>query len=465
MSGATDIELRARLRRAEVRADAAGLHIRTPLRRRTVPWADIADLRPRVTALPRGGQSRRLVLVPREGRPWLLPLPATLDPADPGFDAAVDGLRALHRRHGSPDSDRLVVLTERTAAGRGSAWLPVLCVLFLLGAGLAAHLVPRADGHYRDWRAAVPCPAATPAADRRECLDVLPAVVERTEERRKQRGLLYFTAGRPVARVAVSREAALEFRPGDRVELTVWRGAVMEISGSRFVWREHVSPPGDLAVVSAGLALAAGYPAARMLIRAIGRRRLAADEVLPSSLPWAAVLIATGAWLLPLCHRHPTTLASSQAAPWWLAGATATLAMTAWAVRATRVRRPAGADAIAAEDTEVFLPARFLDATDYNPHHFGTHIAIGGGEPPAVTPGPGRYAARTVPARRLTVRDVRRARGSDGDTVPRSWHVADLDDVGTPVRLAAAPTDLARILRALGAAGTLEEASTPRSER
>ncbi|MER6675757.1 hypothetical protein [Streptomyces sp. NPDC000983] len=334
-------------------------------------------------------------------------------------------------------------------------------MLFLLGAGLAAWMVPRADGHYRDWRAAVPCPAA----DRWACLDVLPAVVERTEQRRKQRGLLHFTGGRPVDRALVPREAALEFRPGDRGELTVWRGAVMKVSGSRFVWREHVAPPGDPAVVSAGPTLAAGYPAARMLIRATGRRRLAAEEVLPSALPWAAVLVGTGAWLLPLCHRHPTTLASAEAAPWWLAGATATLAMTAWAVRATRVRRPAATGAPAAEDIEAFLPARFLDATDCNPHHFGTHIAIGGGEPPAVTPGPGRYAARTVPARRLTVREVRRARGSDGDTVPRSRHVADLDDAGTPVRPAAAPADLPRILRALGAEGTLEEASTPRSER
>ncbi|NEC65078.1 hypothetical protein G3I41_10550, partial [Streptomyces sp. SID9727] len=53
------------------------------------------------------------------------------------------------------------------------------------------------------------------------------------------------------------------------------------------------------------------------------------------------------------------------------------------------------------------------------------------------------------PADRLTVTAVRRARGSDGDTVPRDWHIAELDDAGEPVRLAAAPADLARIVDAL----------------
>ncbi|TLQ43580.1 hypothetical protein [Streptomyces marianii] len=44
------------------------------------------------------------------------------------------------------------------------------------------------------------------------------------------------------------------------------------------------------------------------------------------------------------------------------------------------------------------------------------------------------------------------ARGGDGDTVPRSWHIAELDDAGRPVRLAAAPGDLTRIIRRLGGA-------------
>ncbi len=195
------------------------------------------------------------------------------------------------------------------------------------------------------------------------------------------------------------------------------------------------------------------------------RDSLPDGEVLPSALPFAAVLAGTGAWLLPLCHRHPTTLLDSPTTIIWaVAGTAASLGMAALAWRATRVRPPGDTDA-PAEQGEVFVRAHFLESTDYNPHGFGTHIALGGDEPPAVTPGPDRFAARTVPARRLTVRQVRRARGTDGDLVPRSWHIAELDDAGTPVRLAAAPADLTRVLRALAAAGTLEDASTPGSDR
>jgi hypothetical protein len=53
---------------------------------------------------------------------------------------------------------------------------------------------------------------------------------------------------------------------------------------------------------------------------------------------------------------------------------------------------------------------------------------------------------------RLTVKGVRRQRGDDGDLVPRSWHIAELDDAGRPVRLAAALADLTRIVRALSPA-------------
>ncbi|MFF0590920.1 hypothetical protein ACFYWD_33695 [Streptomyces sp. NPDC003781] len=67
-------------------------------------------------------------------------------------------------------------------------------------------------------------------------------------------------------------------------------------------------------------------------------------------------------------------------------------------------------------------------------------------------PVPGGSAARPIPVRRLTVTGVRRPRGGGGDAVPRGRDVAEPDDAGRAVRLAAAPADLARILRALGAA-------------
>ncbi|MFE7428775.1 PH domain-containing protein, partial [Streptomyces sp. NPDC057545] len=65
---------------------------------------------------------------------------------------------------------------------------------------------------------------------------------------------------------------------------------------------------------------------------------------------------------------------------------------------------------------------------------------------------------------RLTVENVRRARGADGDAIPRSWHVAELDDVGTPVRLAAAPDDLARIVHELQPLKRAGEASSEEVE-
>ncbi|WP_435879615.1 hypothetical protein [Streptomyces prunicolor] len=45
-----------------------------------------------------------------------------------------------------------------------------------------------------------------------------------------------------------------------------------------------------------------------------------------------------------------------------------------------------------------------------------------------------------------------RVQGDDGDTVPSGWHIAELDDGGRLVRLAAAPDDLAVVLRELGTA-------------
>lgn len=64
-----------------------------------------------------------------------------------------------------------------------------------------------------------------------------------------------------------------------------------------------------------------------------------------------------------------------------------------------------------------------------------------------------------MPVERLVVKEVRRVRG--GDTVPSSWHIAELDDAGTPVRLAAAPDDLTRILRELASGRTPANAGCP----
>lgn len=435
-----------------VRADAHGVHSRSLLHRRSVRWSDIADLRVRLKYAnsSKVQDVRRLVVVPRDGRKWTLSLPVGFTTSDPEFDETLEAFRALHRRYGTPESSRLVVVSYRTT-GRGFAGSLVVSVLLLAVAGLAASFVPSAEEDRQAWNSAVPCTADTPAAERGEaCLTTLPAVIEHTEAQRpKQDSWLYFTDARPLERLRVSWEAAQAFRAGDEVELTVWHGRVMEVAGERHVWREHIPTAGSVTVAAAVATLVAGYPAARVLLVLRSRRR-PDGEVLPTALPFVVVLVGTALWLIPLCYLHSTTLFTSPLTTLWPgAGTAASLALFAWAWRATRVREPeegtgpAGPDG----DEEVFLPARFLEATDYNPHRFGTHIALGGG-PPAVVPhpGPDRFAAKPIPAERLTLKKVRLAQGSDGELVPRTWHVAELDDAGTPVRLTAAPEDLPRIL-------------------
>ncbi|MTE22375.1 PH domain-containing protein [Streptomyces sp. TRM43335] len=450
---------------ARVSADTHGLRSRTLARRRSVSWRDVADLRVhlRYADVHRTREIRRVGLALRDGRKRLLPLPQDgWICGDPDFDAKLDALRALHRRYGTPKSSHVPVVSYRTA-GRGWVGSLALCALLLACAGVAAWSVPSTASNERAWKSATPCTDETPAAERGECLTTLPAVIERTEaERPRQRGRLYFADGRPLERLTVSREAARAFRPGDSVELTFWRSRVREVAGERHVWRDHVPGAGSSAVAAAVCVLAAGYPGAQVLLRLRGRR-LPDDEVLPSALPFAGALVGTALWLVPFCFLHPTApLASPVAITWVAAGSLATLGLFAWAWRATRVRAPGtgedGVEGKAEEEDEgrdVYLAARFLEHTDYNPYGFGTHIVLGGG-PPAVTPhhGPGRFAAKRIPVERLALKDVRRPRGDDGDTVPGNWHVAEIDDAGTPVRLAAAPADLARVLRALDLAAT-----------
>lgn len=446
---------------ARVSADARGLHSRTLLRRWSMPWHDIADLRVYMQ-YGRNQEIRRVSVVLRDGRKRRLSLPMSGSVDDrPDFDAKLDALRALHRRHGAPESSHLPVISYRTAA-RGSAVSLGLCVLLLAGAGLAALFVPIAESEKQAWRSATPCTARTPAAERGECLTTVPAVIERIEVGSgKQSSWVYFADDEPLDRLPVSREGARGFQPGDSVELTVWRREVREITGEHHVWREHFPGAGDIAVVAAACALAAGYPGAKVLLRRRGRR-LPDDEVLPSALPFAGALVGTALWLLPLSFLHPMTVLDSPVTVAWAAtGSLATLGLFAWAWRATRIRTPETAAATGARrespGEDVFLAARFLESTDYNPNGFGTHIVLGGG-PPAVTPhsGPGRFAAKPIPVERLAVKDVRRVRGSDGDAVPRGWHIAGLDDAGTPVRLAATPADLTRITRELDRSATPE---------
>ncbi|MEU6771885.1 hypothetical protein [Streptomyces sp. NPDC046759] len=341
--------------------------------------------------------------------------------------------------------------TREGTARSGWAKPLALCLLLLLCAGAVARSVAGTTAYEQAWHAAGPCAAGQRGDD---CLSTVPAEIERTDPHPPRgRSHLYLTGGVPRPKLEVSSGAAAAFRAGDRVELTLWRGQVMKVSGVHYVWHEHVVTGGSMAVLAAGLALCAAFPGARLLARVRGRRR-PADEVLPSPLPFLAPVLVTAVWLLPLCYRCPTSLfGSTGAMTRWAVGGLVSLGVFGWAWHATRIRVPeeTGTAVRAApgppHGKDMFLSARFLEDTDYNPHHFGTHVVLGAGGP-AVTPhaGPGRFAAKAIPVRRLTLRRVRRARREEAALVPHSWHVAELDDAGTSVRLAAAPDDLALLL-------------------
>ncbi|MFE9847763.1 PH domain-containing protein [Streptomyces sp. NPDC005576] len=468
-----------------VHADAGGVRCRGALRRVTIPWQDVVALRVHRAPM-KSGERRRVSLLLRDGRVRSLPRPRSYRITDPEFDAEVEALRVLHRRHGTPaEPDHLHVITTRTG-GHGVTGPIAWCVpLLLVAMVISLWAVPNSLADERAWRAVVPCTAATPLAERGECLSTLPGVVVRTDvhERRKYNSL-YVSAGRKTDRIRVSHETAGAFARGDRLEVTFWRGRPRAFTGAHGQWHEHRAPAGQLLALAVALVLAAGYPAARAVQRVRGRR-LPDDEVLPSALPFAGALLVTALWLLPLCVLHPTDMLGSPTTTTWAGvGAAVTAGLLVLAFHVSRVRPPrhtvragdAGNtententkdtkdthdadDTVTADGEAVFLSARFLEATEYNPHHFGTHVVLGGGDVLAVSPhaGPGRFGVHRVPVERLTLLRVRRVRGGDGDEVSRGWHVAEFDDAGTPVRLSAAPDDLARILRALERAAAAGE--------
>ncbi|MFD7677687.1 PH domain-containing protein [Streptomyces sp. NPDC060187] len=439
-------------------ADADGVRYRTLLHRRTIRWRDVAAVRVLWTAVPsRQKEVRRVSLLLHDGRALELPQPRSHETTDSDFDASVAALRALHRPHKAlEEPEHQHVATARTG-GHGLLGPLAWCVpLLVVAMSIALWAVPRSLKDERAWQAAVPCTAATPVADRAECLATLPGVVVRTDaHERSKYNSVYLSAGRGTERVRVSHEIAQRLAAGDRLKVTFWHGRPRAFVGAHASWREHRASAGQLSALSVAFALAACYPVA-LAVQRIRGRRLPDDEVLPSALPFAGVLLVTALWLLPLCVLRPTdALGSPATITWAAAGAVGTVVLVFLAFRASRVRSPEGTPHTKGTDdagTEaVFVRGYFLEDTDYNPHAFGTHIVLGGGEVLAVSPhsGPGRFGVRRVPVERLTFRGARRARGGDGDAIPRGWHVAEFDDRGTPVRLVAAPDDLARVMSAL----------------
>ncbi|WP_328828060.1 PH domain-containing protein [Streptomyces ureilyticus] len=264
---------------AQVSADAYGLHSRTLLRRRNVPWRDIADLRVYVQYGRNGEEIHRVSVALRGGRTRRLPLPTSMSVDDrPDFDAKLDTLRALHRRYGASESDYVPVITYRSA-GRGSAVALSLCALLLAGAGLAAWFVPVAESKKQAWTSAVPCTTETPAAERGKCLTTLPAVIARTDVGTgKQSSWLYFADGRPLERLSVSQEGAQGFRPARFLESTDYNPNNF---GTHIVLGD--GPPAVTPHPGPGRFAAKRIPVERLTVKDVRRPRGSDGDTVPRS--------------------------------------------------------------------------------------------------------------------------------------------------------------------------------------
>ena len=184
---------------ARVRADTYGVHSWTLLRRRSVRWGDIADLRVRLKYANTPGSRTPVVsaccCATDAGCSCRCRGAGPYD--DPDFDAKLDAFRALHRLHGTPESDHVPVVVvphRRTGLGRVAGPVPAAA----RGRGPAAWFVPDAASGERAW-GGHPCTAGTPAAERDECLTTLPAVIARTDVTRSRNravGCTSSTAGR-----------------------------------------------------------------------------------------------------------------------------------------------------------------------------------------------------------------------------------------------------------------------------
>ncbi|MFE0177539.1 PH domain-containing protein [Streptomyces sp. NPDC059002] len=449
--------------RRRLDADAAGLRFRSLWRWRRIEWDEIARLGVVEKDHGRGGRTRHVAAELRHGgRLVRLPLPYGTAPFDEIFDDELARLRALHRRHTDlPPAPEFPLFGAAPAeAPRArlvkARLLPLfLCVMATAGAGYVAVMgIAPEERQAREWRASVPCPATQgPADPRRDCRTTLHGVIERTAYKYNKRGeddWLSFTGNRPTGRLNVRVETAKAFEPGDRVALTWWRGRLMTVASKEHTAEEDVPRPGSQAAVVT-LALLGG--SAFALLALAGRRRRGqpvapGDRAEPTGMTFLLPIGLTALWAVPLAGLRPD---AAVAVP---VGAVCGLGTLALVIMAWRRTGPRGAPAPRAlpRDEDVFLPARFLDDTPYNPHHLGTHIVVG--KPPmAVLPhgGPGRFAAKDIPTQRLTVQGIRRPLPTED--VPSTWNVADLLDEGTHVRLAASPANLAVLVEELERSG------------
>ncbi|NGN64372.1 hypothetical protein G5C51_10705 [Streptomyces sp. A7024] len=341
----------------------------------------------------------------------------------------------------------------------------LLCLAALAGGGYVAVAgVGPEEREARAWEAAEACPAMSGTPDiGRDCRTTVRGVVEETHaERPKRRGhapnWIAFRNDKPAPKVNVADfDTAAEYGPGDRVELTWWRGRLMTVSGEGRTFDQNVPAPRALAVlVTVAVPIAAGG-----LVLWLGRRRRAGQSVAPGERgdaggkAFLVPILATAAWTILLAALRPGVGVAQGVA---LACGLGTLALTAIAWRQTGSRgRPEERVLPAGEDT--YVPAMILGRVPYEGHFGGSWIVVRD-DSMALVPSKSRFGAKEIPVRRLRVQHVRRPRAEE-EGVPSSWHVAELLDGDTPVRLTAAPDDLAALLDRIRSVALPESGAAP----
>ncbi|MFE0103563.1 PH domain-containing protein [Streptomyces sp. NPDC059009] len=439
-----------------------GLRMRTLWRWRRLGWDRIV----RFGAVERRysrGSSIRMAAELTDGR--LVPLPLPIDSTrSAAFERDEARLQALHARHAPSTPDPALphfgARPEESARTRlvHTRLVPLLLatVAIVPSAYVAVYGVPFEERAERTWRQAQLCPEMPGPDDvGRDCKTVATGVIARKHSELKRGSSdnwLEFVDDIPVHHLEVEYDTASPAAPGDRVTLTWWRGQLMSVSGPGYTNNEGMPEPKALSVV---VTLVLPALAGATLISLARRRKhgqpVGPDASLtPTGLPFLLPLGFTWVWSVTLAAVRPADAIALPAAACCAAG---TLALTGVAWWATGRRLPSRPRPVPAGE-DVFIKARFLDSTPYNPNLLGTHVVLGAG-PMAVVPhaGPGRFGAHAIPLERLRVQGMRRPLPTE--EVSSTWYVADLQDTqdeNTRVRLAAAPADLHLLIARLGPA-------------
>ncbi|MFD9410863.1 hypothetical protein ACFWBN_28100 [Streptomyces sp. NPDC059989] len=210
----------------------------------------------------------------------------------------------------------------RSRARLAGAALIVLSLLpALLCVAAFAVQVPYDTERYRDYTAAVPCPADLPVRARQNCLRTVPFTVEKAQvDERKRPSYVATLSGAPFWNGTLDfgdpGPLLEQLRPGDQVTGTVWRGDITALAKDS-VRQDSADAPRDEAQMMAGLGTLAGLVAALGLWfgavrltprprghepytwRSLGKPLLITISVLCAAVAFGALLLGIPWWVVP----------------------------------------------------------------------------------------------------------------------------------------------------------------------